>query len=175
MEQWKPIKGFEGLYEISNEGRVRSVAREMTHSCGKVQKVPEKIKKPQLHKTNGQTYLFVHLYRNSKQEKKYIHRLVAEAFIPKPEGKDHVNHIDNDAKNNRAENLEWVTPLENSTHAWKTGQHDYRFRKVRRSDGEVFNSVTAGAQSVGASYTMGVTTACKTGKPYKGFYWEYVN
>lgn len=175
MENWKWIDGFEGIYEISDKGRVRSVERIVLHSCGKRQTLKERILKPQIHKTRGSNYYFVLLSADSKASKRYIHRLVAEEFISNPENKPQVNHIDNDGTNNDVTNLEWVTALENSQHAWKTGQHDYRFRKVTRSDGKVFNSVTEGALSVGASYTMGVTSSCQSGKPYKGFLWSYVN
>lgn len=178
LEVWKPILGFEGLYEISSLGRVKTVEREVVHSCGKVQKVREKIRTPQKHPTKGQTYQSIQLYRNSEITNRQVHRLVAQAFIPNPENKPQVNHIDNNAQNNHADNLEWVTAQENSDHAWNTGQHDYRFKKVIRksSDGlnEIFNSVTEGAKSVSANYTMGVSNACKSGGTYKGYTWNYL-
>ena len=94
-EFWKPIYGYEGLYEVSNFGRVKSV----------------KFKKSRL-KTlykNEKGYLYTYLYKNGVREKLRIHRLVALAFIPNPENKPTVNHIDEDKSNNKVSNLEWAT------------------------------------------------------------------
>ena len=101
-EIWKPIKDYEGLYEISNLGRVKSLNYSRT---GK-----EQILKPQKRK-NG--YLGVILCYKNTQKQVNIHRLVAEAFIPNPENKPYVDHINTDKLDNRACNLRWVTQKEN--------------------------------------------------------------
>ena len=100
-EIWKPIKDYEGLYEISNLGRVKSLNYSRT---GK-----EQILKPQKRK-NG--YLGVILCYKNTQKQVNIHRLVAEAFIPNPENKPYVDHINTDKLDNRACNLRWVTQKE---------------------------------------------------------------
>jgi hypothetical protein len=100
MEEWRNIKGWEGLYYISNFGRVYSVRK-------------KKIMK--FEKTYWE-YLSVILYGNGIRKRKTIHRLVATAFIPNPENKKEVNHKDGNKENNHVENLEWVTPLENVAH-----------------------------------------------------------
>lgn len=106
-EEWKHIEGFEGLYEVSNLGQVRSFYT-----------VEAKILKPSINKYG---YLRVCLCKNGKQHTKTIHRLVATAFIPNAEDKPQVNHIDGDKTNNRVDNLEWCTARENTQHAWDTG------------------------------------------------------
>ena len=102
-EIWKPIKGYEGLYEISNLGRVKSLNYKGT---GK-----EKILK---NTENSKGYLMVCLTKNGKQKLFKIHRLVAEAFIPNPENKPCIDHINTIKNDNRVENLRWVTNEENN-------------------------------------------------------------
>ena len=101
-EIWKPIKDYEGLYEISNLGRVKSLNYSRT---GK-----EQILKHQKRK-NG--YLGVILCYKNTQKQVNIHRLVAESFIPNPDNKPYVDHINTDKLDNRACNLRWVTQKEN--------------------------------------------------------------
>ena len=110
IEIWKPVKEFEGLYEVSNLGQVRSLNYKRTKGTKILKLVIDK---------DG--YLRVNLYKNGKQYNKKVHRLVTAAFIPNPEGKTEVNHIDGNKTNNRVENLEWVTHSENIQHAWESG------------------------------------------------------
>ena len=112
MIEWRPVKGFEGLYEVSNLGQVKSLNYNRTKGT--------KILKLGMG-TNG--YLRVNLYKNGKGYAKKVHRLVASAFIPNIDNKPQVNHIDGDKTNNRASNLEWVTGKENINHAYNTGLH----------------------------------------------------
>ena len=99
-EEWKPIAGYEGLYEISSHGRVKSF-----HYCKK-QKTHFRILKPAKEKTG---YLSVSLWKDRKMKTCHIHRLVGEAFVPNPEGYDVINHKDESRDNNYFENLEWCT------------------------------------------------------------------
>ena len=107
MEIWRKIEGYEGLYEVSNLGQVRSFY------SGEA-----KILKPWVDKDG---YLTVTLYKNGKGYAKKVHRLVAVAFIPNIDNKPQVNHIDGNKQNNTVDNLEWVTSKENIQHAWNTG------------------------------------------------------
>ena len=110
-EQWKPISEYEELYEVSNYGNVRSKDRLVKHSSGNgFRPVKGKMKKLCEH---GDGYLYVTLSQNGKNKNHYVHRLVADAFIPKIPGKNFVNHIDYNKSNNHVENLEWVTAQEN--------------------------------------------------------------
>lgn len=100
MEQWKVVKGFEN-YLVSSLGNVKNIN-------GKLKKIVYDSKN---------NYGYVELWKNNKGKKFRIHRLVAETFIPNTLGKEQVNHIDGDKKNNCVSNLEWVTPKENIRHA----------------------------------------------------------
>ena len=110
-EIWKDIKGYEGLYQVSNMGRVKSLEHVTIRKNGSKLPVKERILKPEiLH--NG--YLRVKLYDSSDKMKRFlVHRLVCEAFHENPENKPYVNHIDEDRANNTTSNLEWCTATEN--------------------------------------------------------------
>lgn len=121
-EIWRPIGGYEGLYEVSNLGRVKSLSRTVTYTntLGKTihNKVPATIR---AYGTNPNGYLHVPLSKSGKLSNTRLHRLVAEAFIENPGNLPQVNHIDGDKRNNTASNLEWVTHQENIAHANRTG------------------------------------------------------
>lgn len=118
MEQWKDVSGYEGLYQVSSLGRVRSLDRVIIDNCCK-RKLKGKLLKSTQH--NGkQPYKYVSLSKDGIIKKIFIHRLVAEAFIDNPEGKLQVNHIDGNPSNNLVNNLEWVTNAENTQHAYDT-------------------------------------------------------
>lgn len=110
-EIWKDIKGYEGLYQVSNLGRVKRVRTDRLLKGYKL--------------TGG--YLGVNLYKNSVGSTNKIHRLVAQAFIPNPENKPQVNHIDEDKTNNVVSNLEWMTATENNNH----GTRNERISKMQ--------------------------------------------
>jgi hypothetical protein len=118
METWKPIKGYEGWYEVSNLGNVRSLDRKVDFDDGRYANYKGKTLKTSL---NNNGYYTTSLWKNSKSKIAYIHRLLAENFIPNPENKRLVNHIDGNKLNNHISNLEWVTVLENVRHSQKTG------------------------------------------------------
>ena len=111
-EKWMPIKGFEGVYEVSSLGNVRSLDRERKNHSGGTAKIKGKTLKP--HKNSNNNYLLVNLRHDGIENKCLVHRLVAEAFIPNPNGLPQVNHKDENVRNNRTDNLEWCDQYYNN-------------------------------------------------------------
>jgi len=114
MEIWKNVKGYEGYYQVSNKGRVRSIDRVIPD--GRKYKGCIRVL---CNDKDG--YPYVVLAKNGKNKTLKIHRLVATTFIPNPQNKYAINHIDGNKENNSVENLEWVTQSENELHAHRTG------------------------------------------------------
>lgn len=115
---WKDIPNFEGQYQVSDNGLVRSVERHITDSKNHFYTIKSRILRPNKTK-NG--YLIVHLCKNGKRHALYIHKLVAEAFIPNPNNHPIVNHKNGDKTRCDISNLEWSTYSENNQHAYDTG------------------------------------------------------
>jgi hypothetical protein len=116
MEQWKDIAGYEGLYQVSDMGNVRSKARYIK-SPWKGRNAPSKPIKFEVKKGYNTVRLYKQDGISTGKTCSSVHRLVATAFIPNPDNKPCVNHINAIRTDNRIENLEWVTYQENSTHA----------------------------------------------------------
>lgn len=131
QEIWKPIEGTDGKYEVSNTGKVRSLNY---RGHGKTQEL-----KPW---DNG-GYLRVNLSINGKKVNFLLHRLVAEAFIPNPEGKPEVNHLNGDKKKCCADNLEWSTRKENLDHADATGLREGSVIALRESNKQQRKAIIA--------------------------------
>lgn len=117
-EIWKPIEGYEGLYDVSNLGRVRrreKVSERRTDGCSTI--LPERILKA----NTSRAYLTVGLVKDYKQKTFLVHRLVANAFLPRTPEQTYINHLDVNPRNNRADNLEWCTQSHNIQYAYDNG------------------------------------------------------
>ena len=116
-EIWKPVVGYEGYYEVSNLGRMRSLDRMVNHKSGTQYLQRGQILAPRFR--DG--YVSTAISKFGKTKYCRIHRLVAQAFIPNPENKPTVNHKNGNKLDNSVENLEWATQSENQIHAIRTG------------------------------------------------------
>ena len=116
MEIWKDIQGYEGLYQVSNIGNIKSLDRTVGENRTPYLKKGRILK---AWKYNG--YLCVNLCGEGKNVKLKVHRIVAETFIDNPKNKKEVNHINGNKTDNRVENLEWCSHKENIQHAFRTG------------------------------------------------------
>jgi hypothetical protein len=139
-EVWKDVVGYEGLYRISNQGTVCRL-----YKNGKVNFMTPRI-------LNG--YWRVKLCNCNTQKEYFLHRLIAQAFIPNPDNKPEINHINGIKTDNRIENLEWVTRSENAIHATKTGllkYSEYRYNRARDVNSKPVMCIETG--KIYASYT----------------------
>ena len=118
MEMWKDIPGYEGKYQVSTQGNVRSLNRTFMNECGITVTRKGVVLVQRL---NRDGYCRVTLHKNRTLWTAPVHRLVAEAFVPNEQGKREVNHKDGNKQNNSADNLEWLTPKENQRHAMQNG------------------------------------------------------
>lgn len=161
-EIWKPVVGYEGLYIVSNYGRVYSLRS-------------KKILKP---RKLPHGYLRVNLPAKDGQRDAYIHRVVAEAFCEKPNGCDVVNHIDNDTTNNHASNLEWTTQRGNVRHSMNQGRminFPNAIQVIGKKDGNTyhFDSAKEASEKTGCDHS-GIIKCCKhKKKQINGYRWEY--
>jgi len=168
-EQWKDIKGYEGLYKASNLGRINSLARKISYGNGGCRVVKERIMKP------GQSrgYYKVCLCKNEKQKKFLVSRLVALAFIPNLDNKPEVNHIKPVKSNNHASNLEWVTKKGNTAEAvrldlYECGEQHYKSKLTNQQAKEIRDSTDSNvktAKKYGVTHgTVGLIKRRKTWK-----------
>ena len=147
MEIWKDINGYEGLYQVSNNGRVKSLKRIVKSSWG----TPKHLKEKEIREiVDSLGYSRLSLSKDGKVKAHKVHRLVAEAFL---NGEGQVNHIDGNKQNNNVLNLEFCTQKENNNHAFKNGLRPskYYIQIVCNETGDVFKSQSELARSIGVS------------------------
>lgn len=175
QEVWKPVKGFEGIYEVSTFGCVRGIERKIICKNGSPKTIKAKILNP---KISNSGYFEVNLHCLNKQKMRYVHRLVAEAFIPNPENKEEVNHIDENKTNNRAENLEWVTRVENAHHGTGEKRRVDKYKKrvyQYTKDGEFIKEWDCSVSCAAEGFSPCNVRRCCHGlySQHKGFRWSY--
>jgi hypothetical protein len=178
-EEWRPIEGFENAYHVSSLGRVKSLGRTVKRAFAGELRVPERIIKSHV---TEHGYEVVGLWANGKIKNARVHVLVAKAFVPNPEGKRCVNHVNGNKLDNRFENLEWCTHSENMKHAYDTGLNssigravkasiEKNKRRVVRSDGVVFDSISDAKRETGVN---NISACCRgVQKTAGGYGWKY--
>lgn len=173
-EIWKDIPGYEGLYQVSNMGRVRSLDRVLIYSNGQRHSYKGVLLKPGRGKTG---YLSVCLGNHGREAG--VHRLVAEVFIPNPENKSDVNHINGDKSDNRVKNLEWVSRKENMAHCKnvlkkQAGRKPVPVKCVET--GECYSSISEAAMATGASinHISTIINGKSTRTISGGYHWEKI-
>jgi hypothetical protein len=179
VEEWKDIKDYEGLYQVSNLGRVKSLNYRKTGKEGILNGIED-----------GRGYLYVHLCNDDGVKKKKIHRLVAEAFIPNPENKPEVNHKDEDKTNNfvflnedgsvdkEKSNLEWCDRKYNNNYGTRNERSAKAMSKPVLQfslSGHFIREWPSTAECGRNGFHQGNVWSCCNGKKpqYKGFLWQY--
>jgi len=125
-EEWRPVKGYDGYCEVSSLGRVRTIPRKVKSPRGGHAKRSLRMRKPHI---TDSGYKHTFMYIDGNQKGVFVHRLVAEAFIPNPRNKPQINHKNMNKLDNTVENLEWCTRSENMRHMH--ANTDVDLRKIR--------------------------------------------
>ncbi len=182
-EVWKDVIGYEGIYQISNLGRVMRLASSIRVVDQKQNRVYVKPISKKIIKQNKDNngYWLVNLSARPVR----VHRILAMAFLPKRSGANVVNHIDGNKSNNSLINLEWCTPKENSRHAINTGLFKVSFPKhntpVEMLDEdtnvlECFNSIKDACRRFGFGYRGSITEVCNGKRKHCfGYKWRYAD
>ena len=173
-EIWKPIIGYEGTYEVSSLGRVKSVGRTVQGGNQSGPCLMKKTEKIMAQYTTRGGYKVVRFKKAGKYKEFYVHRLVAIAFIDTAaDHKVEVNHIDGDKTNNAVTNLEWVTHQKNITHLWNVLGRGKRERRAVKCvcTGEVFQSAASAVKKYGGTqsglwYSLNRGSGFYRGKQY---------
>lgn len=183
QEEWRDIEGFEGLYQVSNYGRVKSLSREIFNGKGYYMS-HEKLLKPNV---LAKGYLQIELKKDKQRHLFQVHRLVAYAFIPNPSPSDfnQVNHINGNKQDNRVENLEWCNNSLNQIHAWKiglqkvsgkAGKPKKKVRLYKENVSLIFESVISASKFLGLKTRTNLQKVLRNVKHYhtiKGYKAEF--
>lgn len=173
-EMWEDIEGYEGTYQVSNQGRVRSLDRHIIYNTGVKRFHKGKILTPEIDRYG---YERVDLRESGKHNKQFVHRIVAKAFIPNPEEHPVINHKNEQPTDNRVSNLEWCTVEYNHGYGNARKKNGDANKKqvigIHKDTGKVieFNSVNETGEK-GFTRTR-VSSAANNNKLYRGYYWKF--
>lgn len=179
QEIWKPIKGYEGLYEVSNFGRVKSLERKQRVNIKNNNEITRKEKMLKL-VIDKDGYARCMLYKNQKQKCKQVHRLVAQAYLNDYSDNLEVNHKDCNRQNNCVLNLEMCTRKQNMEYASRLNRMDGHKKRVLQYTKDFvfikeFSSVTEAAYCVGTSIANICKALRNTEKTASGYKWRYAD
>lgn len=173
-EVWKDIPGYEGLYQVSNMGEVKSLARVIERRGNTPMRLQERILRRRI---NRKGYAIVALCKESEMWNRTVHRIVAQTFIPNPNNLPEINHINGVKTDNRMVNLEWVTTKANVKHSIEVlgNKRDIPKYAVRCVDtGVLYPSAKDAAVAV-QGIAKAIRNVCAGGqKSHCGLHWEYV-
>lgn len=179
-EIWKEISGYEGYFEVSNLGNFRSKDRVIKYKSNGTRLYPGKFLKTE---TIVEGYQRIVLMKEAIKKRYMCHRLVAQEFVPNPDNKPYVNHINGNKADNRAENLEWVTQSENELHSHSVLSNTMRGKtypkKVeaifpKEGDRIVFNSMSDAIKFLGVGCIEGLKKSIVANRVYHNFKWRFV-
>lgn len=173
---WKDIKDFEGYYQVSDSGLVKSLPRTITRNSGSY-KIQERILSPSKHKSG---YLYVMLSKDGLDYMKRVHRLVAEAFVPNPDNLPCVNHKDENKRNNVSSNLEWCTHQYNINYSGNTTKAaktvSLKIVSIDKDGNKtLYDSINLAARHVNGDASCITKVAKFINKSHKGYVWRYAS
>lgn len=170
-EKWKDIPGYEGIYQVSNTGKIKSVSHYTRNNTNGGMRLTKGKILSQYKMPNG--YLQVKLSKNEVREKHYVHRLVASVFINNVNNMSDVNHIDGDKENNCIDNLEWCSHKDNQIHMVKR-RMTKKANPVLCVETEIsYNSMSEAERETGVDRHF-IKKSCESGKDYKGHHWRFI-
>lgn len=172
---YKSIKGYEGIYEVNELGKVRSVDRIVKLQNGGTRKRKGKELKPSM---NEHGYAMVGLHKNGILKMMTVHRLVAEAFLPNPDNLPEVHHLNHDKKDNRARNMQWVSKAEQRDEHWTKAQSKAkgtRLRVVGNGIDKIFISAQEVERELGVSNSNALLVAKGIRKQANGYKIYFAN
>lgn len=171
IEIWKEIPNYDGMYQVSNTGKVRSLSHYTRNNVNGGVRLTRGRILSQYKLPSG--YLQVQLSKNESREKKYVHRIVADVFLNNDNDLSDVNHIDGNKENNSVENLEWCTHQDNQIHMVKRRMTKKAIPVLCVETGKLYNSMSEAERETGFDRHL-IKNSCENGEVCNGFHWEVI-